>query len=71
MGVSVANFIQNANGYFFAADVIGPNGGTGSIAGSTIAAGVPEPSTWAMMLTGFVGLGYVGHRRRKAGPLAA
>ena len=24
---------------------------------------VPEPSTWAMMLLGFVGLGYVGYRR--------
>jgi hypothetical protein len=23
----------------------------------------PEPSTWAMMLIGFVGLGYVGYRR--------
>jgi hypothetical protein len=28
--------------------------------------GVPEPSTWAMMLLGFVGLGYAGLRRRKA-----
>jgi hypothetical protein len=25
---------------------------------------VPEPSTWAMMLLGFVGLGYAGFRRR-------
>jgi hypothetical protein len=28
---------------------------------------VPEPSTWAMMLLGFLGLGFVFHRsRRKA-----
>jgi PEP-CTERM motif len=28
---------------------------------------VPEPSTWAMMLIGFAGLGYAGYRRsRKA-----
>lgn len=27
--------------------------------------GVPEPSTWAMMLLGFVGLGYAGLRNRR------
>jgi PEP-CTERM motif len=26
---------------------------------------VPEPSTWAMMLLGFAGLGYAGYRRRR------
>jgi unsaturated chondroitin disaccharide hydrolase len=26
---------------------------------------VPEPSTWAMMLLGFAGLGYAGYRRRQ------
>jgi PEP-CTERM motif len=26
----------------------------------------PEPSTWAMMLLGFAGLGYAGFRRRRA-----
>jgi hypothetical protein len=28
---------------------------------------IPEPSTWAMMLLGFVGLGFVGYRRAKSG----
>jgi hypothetical protein len=28
---------------------------------------VPEPSTWAMMLLGFAGLGYAGYRRSRAG----
>jgi hypothetical protein len=28
--------------------------------------GVPEVSTWAMMLAGFAGLGFVGYRRQKA-----
>jgi PEP-CTERM motif len=27
--------------------------------------GVPEPSTWAMLLLGFAGLGYTGIRRSK------
>ena len=32
---------------------------------------VPEPSTWAMMLLGFAGVGYMTYRRRKAAVLAA
>ena len=32
---------------------------------------IPEPSTWAMMLIGFVGLGYAGYRARKGAALAA
>ena len=31
-----------------------------------IAASVPEPATWAMMLLGFAGLGFVFRRRRAA-----
>jgi hypothetical protein len=35
--------------------------------------GTPEPSTWAMMLVGFAGMGYVAYRRRggKTAPAAA
>lgn len=29
---------------------------------------IPEPSTWAMMLLGFAGLGFAGYRRRASGP---
>ena len=29
---------------------------------------IPEPSTWAMMLLGFVGLGFAGYRRARAAP---
>jgi hypothetical protein len=40
--------------------------------GGSITAAVPEPSTWAMMLVGFAGLGYAGWRRsRKAASVAA
>jgi len=31
---------------------------------------VPEPSTWAMMLTGLLGLGFVAHRARRAAVVA-
>jgi hypothetical protein len=36
-------------------------------------AGVPEPSTWVMMLIGFAGLGFTGYRasRKSAGLRAA
>jgi PEP-CTERM motif len=33
--------------------------------GTFTATFVPEPSTWAMMLIGFAGLGYLGYRSRK------
>jgi hypothetical protein len=32
---------------------------------------VPEPSTWAMMLLGFAGLGFAGYRKARQGALAA
>jgi hypothetical protein len=31
---------------------------------------VPEPSTWAMMILGFAGMGFIAYRRRKGGTLA-
>jgi hypothetical protein len=32
---------------------------------------VPEPSTWAMMILGFAGVGFLAYRRRNGAPLAA
>jgi hypothetical protein len=34
-------------------------------------ASVPEPSTWAMMILGFAGVGFMAYRRRKTAALAA
>jgi hypothetical protein len=31
-------------------------------------AAVPEPSTWAMMILGFLGVGFMSYRRKQAGP---
>ena len=36
---------------------------TGSISNSVVTA-VPEPSTWAMMILGFAGVGFMAYRRR-------
>ena len=30
-----------------------------------VSTGIPEPSTWAMMLLGFAGLGFAGYRQRR------
>jgi hypothetical protein len=34
---------------------------------SIVISGVPEPSTWAMMLLGFAGIGFMAYRKRKSG----
>jgi hypothetical protein len=40
--------------------------------GLAVAAGtVPEPSTWAMLLIGFAGLGFAGYRGARKTSLAA
>jgi hypothetical protein len=33
--------------------------------------GVPEPSTWAMLLIGFAGIGAMAYRRNKVSVLTA
>ena len=38
---------------------------------NTIAVGTPEPSTWAMMLLGFIGLGFMAYRRKSKPALTA
>jgi hypothetical protein len=38
--------------------------------GFTVGSAVPEPSTWAMMMLGFAGLGYAGFRRAAASRVA-
>lgn len=54
-----------AGGYYL--QIAGTGGGTAGYGGdlTTAVAAVPEPSTWAMLLLGFVGLSYMGVRRRK------
>jgi hypothetical protein len=42
----------------------------GNVDIGTAVTSVPEPSTWAMMLLGFCGLGFMAHRRRNALRLA-
>jgi hypothetical protein len=38
------------------------------LVGAELAAPVPEPSTWAMMIAGFMGLGFLAYRKRNSIP---
>lgn len=44
---------------------VGGPGGIGSYGGSATFLPVPEPATWATMLLGFLGIGFVMSRRRR------
>ncbi|HEX3139045.1 MAG TPA: PEP-CTERM sorting domain-containing protein [Rhizobacter sp.] len=64
----------NGNRAYAATDVVGGSGsegrpewGTWLVAAPTIAAPIPEPSTYALMLAGLMGVGWAV-RRRQAGP---
>jgi hypothetical protein len=70
MGASVADI---SGGSAFAADIFsGTTGNTGvvdfSLSGGPRGGGgaAPEPSTWAMMLIGFAGLGFAGYRKARS-----
>jgi hypothetical protein len=68
-GISTSDFVANSQGFIAVADLLG-NVGTGAVGGMTetvvrTVVGTPEPSTWAMMLLGFAGLGYAGYRKAR------
>ena len=42
---------------------------SGGVATPGVVAAVPEPATWAMMILGFFGLGFMGYRRKQTGSL--
>jgi PEP-CTERM motif len=52
---------------FFAIDDLGGNSVIESFTPhfTLLAGAVPEPSTWAMMILGFAGVGFLAYRRRK------
>lgn len=61
-------FNSSVNGYINIGDAA-LTGATPFI--PTVSPGVPEPSTWAMMLLGLAGLGFVARRRQSLAPAAA
>ena len=67
--LSLANFALSTSGspsVYLAADIAG-NGNTGAVGSGpsiTVFSAVPEPSTWAMMILGFMGVGFMAYRRK-------
>jgi hypothetical protein len=59
---SSAFLLTGGNGYIYT----GPHSefGLGTIT-FALASAVPEPSTWAMMIVGFAGVGFAAYRRKK------
>jgi PEP-CTERM motif len=45
----------------------GPDFGSDRLGVVTLSGGVPEPSTWAMMILGFMGVGFMAYRRKQNG----
>ena len=72
VGATITDFQKNNDNVFFSADVSNPDGGTGAVASAlaptpTLLTAVPEPSTWAMMILGFAGVGFMAYRRKNQG----
>jgi hypothetical protein len=69
--LQTSSFLLSTSGgtsAYFSADVTTTTGVTGPVGGLTLtdppAATAPEPSTWAMMILGFLGVGFLAYRRK-------
>ena len=56
---ALATFVTGDPGYTLQAE-----SGNVEIAAVAVAGAVPEPSTWAMMILGFAGVGFMAYRRK-------
>jgi hypothetical protein len=63
----ITSNLYNSHKIYFATDIADVNGKTGSVGAlqnPSLTTDVPEPSTWAMMILGFFGVGFMAYRRK-------
>jgi hypothetical protein len=71
--VSDIHFVEYGDGWYDGSKWINPEGGTSTLkivadfTSPVAAPPVPEPSTWAMMILGFAGVGFMAYRRKRGG----
>lgn len=70
MKLDIGNIYTVGSTYYFSVDAPSSlyNPGDVVVSGG-ITAAVPEPATWAMMILGFTGVGFMAYRRRSAFPV--
>jgi hypothetical protein len=51
---------------YYYLDFTGIGGGSAGYGGTLSVSAVPEPSTWAMMILGFFGVGFMAYRRKSS-----
>ena len=56
--------LDAGNYYLDISGVAGSTAGYGGNLSTSLVAPIPEPSTWAMMILGFAGVGFLAYRRR-------
>jgi PEP-CTERM motif len=61
---------EPAGTYFVEITGVSGGGGLQLAVDGNVTATAPEPSTWAMVLLGFAGLGFASYRRRRKGRLS-
>ena len=59
--------LPDANGFNGPSGFYGDNDGSFVV---NVTAAVPEPSTWAMMILGFAGIGFMAYRRSRKNTMA-
>jgi len=57
-------FTTSAPGKLSFTDLSGGNNNVGNLLDNVSVSAVPEPSTWAMMVLGFLGVGFLAYRRK-------